>query len=126
MLIPTNKRVYLSIPYTFNPELSFDIANRVAGMLMDLGNVVFSPVSHGHAIAPHIAKHNVVSHDFWMKQDLPMIDWCEVVALVYVGENGKELVEQSKGCTEELELARKQGKPIVIIKATKNNEIESA
>lgn len=119
-ILPMSKKIYLSIPYTYNPEESFEVANKCTALLMKLGNVVFSPISHGHAVAPYLAPHEAHSHSFWMKQDLPMIEFCDELVVIYIGENGRKLVEESKGCKEEVHHARKLNKPIRIMKFEHN------
>lgn len=93
---------YLCIPYSFAPELSFAIANEVAAELMLQGKVVFSPVSHSHHIADYLPKEHRTSHEFWMKQDLPVLRKCDELLVVVIGENGHQLIAESKGCHDEI------------------------
>jgi len=108
-------KIYLAIPYSFNPELSFRIANKVAAGLMADGHLVFSPISHSHPIADHLPEELRTNSNWWMKHDLPMIDWADKVHVVCIGENGSELIEQSKGVCMELIHAKETKKPIHII-----------
>jgi len=105
-------KIYLAIPYTFNAEMSYRIANKVAADLMSKGNAVFSPISHSHVIADHLDPSLRFSQEFWMAQDLPLIDWCDEVHVIVIGEFGDELIEKSKGCQSELKKARELNKPI--------------
>lgn len=105
-------KVYLAIPYSFNPELSYKIANKVAAGLMAEGYVVFSPISHSHPIAAHLAPELRTDHEFWMKQDLPMLEWADELHVI---ELGGKLTEQSRGVNEEMHTAFKLGKPIKYI-----------
>jgi nucleoside 2-deoxyribosyltransferase len=108
-------KIYLAIPYSFNPAYSFRIANKVAAKLMSEGHVVFSPISHSHNIADHLPDKLRTDSKWWMEQDLPMIDWCDEVHAVCIGENGSELIAESKGVVEEIEYANKLRKPVKII-----------
>ena len=100
-----SKKVYLAIPYSWNPEKSFEIANEVAAELMNDGHIVFSPVSHSHPIADYLDEKLRIDHDFWMNQDLPMLKSCHKLCVIVVGENGFDLIDKSSGCKKELEVA---------------------
>ena len=107
-------KVYLAIPYTFNPELSHKIANKVAAELMDKGDVVFSPISHSHCIADHLPDLVRTDADWWMTQDIPFVEWCDKVVIICIGEYGGELIASSKGCQMELQTARNLNKQIEV------------
>jgi nucleoside 2-deoxyribosyltransferase len=109
------KKIYLAIPYTFNPDLSFKIANEVSADLMSAGNVVFSPISHSHHIADFLPVNLKTDSHWWMTQDLPLVEWSDEVHVVCIGEMGSELIEKSKGVSMELQHAKKLGKPIKVI-----------
>ena len=115
-------KIYLAIPYSYNPEKSFSIANEVAAKLMLKGNIVFSPISHSHHIADHLPANIRTDSEWWMHHDLPMIDWANKLVVIVIGEYGHELIEQSKGVQAELEYARLLGKPIEIYDYYKNND----
>lgn len=108
-------KIYLAIPYSFNPAFAFKIANKVAAKLMSEGHTVFSPISHSHNIADYLPDRLRTDSKWWMKQDLPMIDWCDELHVVCIGEYGAELIAESKGVTEEIEYARELKKPIKVI-----------
>ncbi len=105
-------RIYLAIPYTFNPALSHRIANKVCAELMEAGHVVFSPISHSHHIADHLPDIVRTDADWWMTQDLPFVEWAEKLVVVLIGEDGDKLVAASKGVQMEVKHARKNGKQI--------------
>ena len=107
-------KIYLAIPYRWNPEEAFEIANSVASVLMEEGNVVFSPISHSHPIADYMGNHIRFDHDFWMAQDLPMVEWADEVHVVVIGEEGHVLIEESRGVQQEISHAKKLGKPVKI------------
>lgn len=92
---------YLCIPYTWNPEKSFEIANEISAWLMRQGYVVFSPISHSHPISEHL-KEVQLDHDFWMKQDLSLLYVCERCFVTIIGGRGHSLLKESKGCQREL------------------------
>jgi len=106
-------KIYLAIPYTWDALKSFKIANTVAADLMSKGHVVFSPISHSHSIADHLDESLRYDQDFWMAQDLPMIEWCDVVSVVVIGEKGEELISASKGVQSEIAHAKKHFKTVV-------------
>jgi nucleoside 2-deoxyribosyltransferase len=108
-------KIYLAIPYTFNPDLSHQVANKVAARLMKEGHVVFSPISHGHHISDHLPALVRTDADWWMIQDLPFVEWCDELHIVVIGENGTELIEQSKGVQIEFEYAKILKKSIKLI-----------
>lgn len=110
-----SKKIYLAIPYTFNPKLSHKIANEVAAKLMSEGHVVFSPISHSHIIADHLPVELRTDSEWWMQQDLPFVDWCDELHVVIIGEFGHDLIENSKGVRMEWKRAIEKRKPIKLI-----------
>ena len=108
-------KIYLAIPYSYNPSQSFKIANKITAQLMAEKNLVFSPISHSHCIADHLPDELRTDSDWWMQHDLPFIDWADKVYVVCIGEMGADLIEQSKGVQMELAYAKKHNKPIHII-----------
>lgn len=101
--------VYLCVPYSHPDEnvrnMRADIADRLAARLMERGNIVFSPISHSHRIAPNIGNCNQT--DFWIKQDLPFLEIADVVVVAML-----DGWEESKGIKIELEHAKKRGIPV--------------
>jgi hypothetical protein len=104
-----NRLTYLAIPYTWNPDKSFEIVNRVAAEMMTMGFNIFSPISHSHPIAKHLSPEQLTDHDFWMNQDLPILSKCDQMIVVIIGENGVNLIKESKGCTREVNEATSRG-----------------
>ena len=92
-------KIYLAIPYTFNPELSFKIANRMSAELMKKGHVVFSPISHSHPIADFLPDALRTNSNWWMTQDLPFVEWADEILVVVIGDMGGELIEKIERCT---------------------------
>ena len=74
------KRVYLACPYS-HPEKKVrewrvKQADMKAAELMEQGNLVFSPLSHSHPISHH-CEVDPTDHDFWLRQDLWILDICD-------------------------------------------------
>jgi nucleoside 2-deoxyribosyltransferase len=109
------KKIYLAIPYTFNPQKSFDIANEVSAGLMLEGNLVFSPISHSHCIADFLPPAVKTDSHWWMRFDLPMVEWADELHVVMIGENAHELIARSKGVLMEITHAEMRGKTIKYI-----------
>jgi nucleoside 2-deoxyribosyltransferase len=106
------KKIYLAIPYSFDPEKSFRIANEVTADLMSQGNIVFSPISHSHPVAEYLPPSLRTDSMWWMKQDLPMVDWCEHIVVVLIGRDGVSLVHGSSGVQMEISHATVTGKSL--------------
>lgn len=96
---------YLALPYSFNHALSFAIANEVTAELLSQGKVIFSPVSMSHTLADYLPKEQRNSNDFWMGVDLPILRKCDELLVVVIGDNGHELIKESKGCRDEIKEA---------------------
>lgn len=103
---------YLAIPYTWNPEKSFEIANKVAARLIIDGHVVFSPISHSHPIAVQMTPSAKTDYNLWMQQDLPVLSKCSEMVLVHIGEHGYKLIAESRGCQSEINFAISNKIPI--------------
>lgn len=108
-----NKKIYLAIPYS-DPdpkvrEARFLLSNRIAARIMDLGYVVFSPISHSHLIELQSSK--VKSWEWWQKQDKAFLDWCDELWIIKLFDYWKK----STGVQGEIEEIKKQNKPIIFI-----------
>ena len=105
--------IYLCNPYCHpDPkvkEYRFKMANVMAAYLMTQGHTVFSPISHSVPINRHLPD-SCDTHEFWMKQDLPLVEWCDEVYI-----NALDGWTESKGVGIEYEYAKKLGKPIKTI-----------
>lgn len=104
-------KIYLAIPYSFDPQRSFEIANKVASDLMSKGNVVISPISHSHPIADYLPDELRTDSEWWMKQDLPLLEFADEIHVICINDEETK----SKGIQLELEHARKLNKPIKFI-----------
>lgn len=103
--------VYLATPYSHVHKKvrvsRFHTANQVAAWIMQQGHTVFSPISHSHPIAEHLPNELLLDHDFWMRQDLPLLAAADEL-WVYP----HDAAEASLGVAREVEEAQKIGKPI--------------
>jgi len=116
-------RIYLATPYSVGgintsdiKQFNFEHVSKVAGKLMDMGYVVYSPVSQNHPISIY---GNLKDRDldFWLIQDLPFIEFCDVLCILMLpGWN------ISPGVKKEIEYATELGKDIYYINY-KNNEL---
>lgn len=109
--------VYLAAPYSTGIPLgvpphqavidrNLDI-NRAAAKLMHAGLVVYSPVTHGCAIEPHLPFSTAKSHTFWMEQCQPLVKRAQrLVVLMLPGWS------ESTGVRMETEWAKEAGIPI--------------
>ena len=101
--------IYLACPYTHcDPSVRQQRAEqvtRLAARLIAEGAIVYSPVSHSHAIT--VVGRLPVDWDFWARQSLAMLAVCDRV-LVYCLEG----FERSVGVQAEIEAARAAGKPV--------------
>lgn len=98
--------IYLAIPYTGEEDAAYRFANRYAGMLMQEGHLVFSPISMCHSIA-QVAKLPT-DFEYWRRFNIHMLDLCDVL-VVLMFDGWKESV----GVTAEIEYATKIGMPIL-------------
>src|SRR5687768_4118065 len=100
---------YLAAPYS-HPDRKvrkkrFVAACRAADALMREGLVVFSPLSHSHPIEVYREDGKIDGFDYWMAQDLPWLDRCDVL-VSYTTEGW----DSSKGMAAEFERASNLGK----------------
>lgn len=103
---------YIAIPYTWNPQKSFEIANAVTRYLLEKGFPCFSPISHGHPV--NEIKGNPINHETWLTVDTLILRNCKTMILIDYGRNGDQLITDSKGC--QLEIAFCWQNQISIIK----------
>jgi len=103
------KKIYLAHPYSSSDpairEQRFESANREAAKFIDDGHIVFSPISHSHNIS--VYGQNANDSEFWVRQDLTFIDWCDEVVVVCAPGWA-----HSKGIMAEVEYAGLRGKPV--------------
>ena len=110
-------KIYLAIPYTGNENQSFKVANLVAGVLMQQGHIVFSPISHTHPIA--IECDLPKGWEYWKAFDESFISFCDEIHIIKLTG-----YEKSKGVNGEIEIAKRIGKPIKYIEYNNKIRIE--
>jgi hypothetical protein len=101
--------VYLASPYTHKDPavrlMRYQAAVKKAAQLMRDGEVVFCPIAHSHDIG--IALGMPTDHEFWMKQDMPLLaNAAKVVVLRIEGWS------TSSGVNEEIKYAEQHGIPV--------------
>lgn len=110
--------IYLSIPYTFNGELSFSIVNKIAAMLIDNGLIIYSPISHSHPISEYIIERRYDA-ELWLNLQLFTLERCDKLLLIkiegYTSKSGIQLLEESFGCQAEITKAKELNIPIEYI-----------
>ena len=116
-------KIYLAVPYSFNPDFSKRIADKVAAQLMLEGKVLFSPISHSHELAKHMPEHFRTDSEWWMQHCLPWVDACDQLWVISIGEKGADLIEQSSGCIQELQRAMRKGKPVKQVEVNEHGDI---
>ncbi len=106
--------IYLASPYSAptkrERQRRFKKVVKKAGKLMEQGHAVFCPIAHSHDIG--LALERPQDHEFWMKQDLPLLA-CASALWVYKMTGWKE----SRGVTAEIEFAKEHGIPIRYLEA---------
>lgn len=102
--------IYLASPYTGTEKEQhkrFIAACKCAARLMEQGEVVYSPIVHGHTVAKHMSDK---PHDFWMKQCYPMLERASLMCVLQI-----DGWAQSKGVSMEIEFANKLNIPVVFL-----------
>lgn len=108
----SNIRVYMACPYTHKDPIiesgRYAQANKAAAYLMDLGYIVFSPITHSHPVDQHV--RGTRDHMFWLGQDKHFIDWADKMIILTL-----EGWDTSFGVTWERGFAEAQNKEIVLL-----------
>ena len=101
---------YLAAPYS-HPDTRvrwerYRQINQAAAFLMQRGQLVYSPISHSHAIA---VEHNLpTGWDYWERLDRAMLAACGSLTLLKI-----DGWDQSVGVRHELEIAEELGLVVV-------------
>lgn len=105
-------KIYLAAPYTHRyPEIvenRVKLINKVAALLMQRNCIVYSPISHCHAIA----KENNLPTDaeYWERQNKSFIQWCDQLVILQL--HGWA---ESKGIAQEILMAKEYKKQVTHI-----------
>lgn len=102
--------IYLAIPYTGMEEKSFEVSCKITADLIRAGNCVYSPIVHSHTLVVKTGKLPQNSLDFWLKQDLIMLEKCDIMFVVQL-----DRWENSRGVQVEIEFAEDHNIPIVYL-----------
>lgn len=97
--------IYLAVPYTGMEAQSFAAVNRYAGMLMQEGHHVFSPISMCHPM--RLVCDLPGTFDYWQSFDTTVIGWCNALVVLMLRGWTK-----STGVREEVKIAQAKGIPI--------------
>lgn len=115
--------IYLACPYTSPDEAVRNerqaLATKVAAYLMQQGNVVFSPITHGHAVAAHLPAELTNDGEFWMVQCLPVLERCSVLVILPLPG-----WEKSKGIAQEVRFALERGMDIAMLQNKSGQDYE--
>ena len=102
---------YLACPYThknlYVRNTRFTTANQVAAILMQRGEIIFSPLSHSVPIDNWVDNGD---HDFWLRQDREFLNVCDEL-LVLTLDGWKS----SFGVRWEIKYMTSKGKPVTYI-----------
>jgi Domain of unknown function (DUF1937) len=104
--------IYLAVPYSHADaavrQQRFNAACCAAAALIRQGKVVFSPVSHGHAICGYDVPSDWT---FWQRLDRHFLDMCDEVVVVML-----DGWLESVGVQAEIAIARELDKPITFLR----------
>lgn len=104
------RKIYLACPYStripFLKWWRFRQVNKKAGQLMEMGFIVFSPISHSHPIASQCGLPK--DFEYWKKFDESFIKWADEVWILTLWGWRK-----SKGIKQEIAEAEQLGKEVV-------------
>lgn len=100
---------YLATPYSHRDapvrEQRYRAACAIAAVMTARGDLVYSPVAHGHGIAR--SGRLPVSWEFWQRLDLRMLRACDSLTVACVAG-----WEDSHGVQSEIAAAREMGLPV--------------
>lgn len=115
--------IYLACPYTSPDEAVRNerqaLATKMAAYLMQQGNVVFSPITHGHAVAAHLPAELTNDGEFWMAQCLPVLERCSVLVILPLPG-----WEKSIGIAKEVRFALERGMDITMLQNKPGRDCE--
>lgn len=111
---PKPSLIYLASPY-YHPRREimyqrFRAVSYMAGELMKAGNTVFCPIAHSHPIDTTAFREDPQSHEFWMAQDLPLLEMCDMLVVARLPG-----WHRSRGVAEEISFAADNGTPYIFM-----------
>lgn len=110
-------KIYLAGPYSHpDPavrEERYRALSRAAADLIAMGHIVYSPISHSHAILACAPEHKLpTSWEYWREADSAFIKWADEVCIVPLPG-----WRESVGVKAEIDLALQLKKDIVLFSA---------
>ena len=114
----SNGYVYLRQPYSHPDavvrEYRFEASCIKTASLMRQGYTVFSPIAHSHPVAAYLPEDLLMSHEFWMKQDLPILEHADkLIVLVLDGwresQGLRREIQYAWNCDMDIELHNMDG-----------------
>ncbi len=103
---------YLASPYSHpDPAIRegrYRAACAVAAILSARGDLVFSPVAHGHGIG--LSGRLPVAWEYWQRLDLRMLASCDSLTVLCVAG-----WRESVGVAAEIAFARELGLPVLLV-----------
>lgn len=111
-VLGVTRMIYLASPFWHESEevrlLRVNLVRKAAAELMEKGYVVYSPIAHCIDISKHLYSANRHSHEFWMKQDLPILQRCDALWVLML-----DGWRQSRGLQAEIHFATDRSIPTV-------------
>lgn len=110
------KMIYLACPYTHESGSvranRKGLADRYAAKLAihEKGGAIFSPITHGTRLEPHLPPRIAKDHSFWMDQCYPLLRKADALYLLPL-----QGWRESKGVNMELKFAAEARIPIHIV-----------
>ena len=102
-------KIYLAAPYTSKKPQLVDLRvkaiNKTAALFMRQKHLVYSPISHCHAIA--IDNDLPTDAEYWRIQNESFIDWCEIITILTLPS-----WQNSLGVKAEIAYGKKKNKKI--------------
>lgn len=103
--------IYLASPYWSDSELvrirRVSQTRKAAAVLLQAGYPVYSPICHNYEVSKEMPLETRISHDFWMKIDLPILEKCDALWILSLDD-----WEESKGVAREISFAVKNKIPL--------------
>jgi len=104
--------IYLACPYSHeNKEVSlarFRAVSKVAGQLIQAGNILYSPISHTHPIAIEASMRT--GYAAWEEVDKFYLERCDMLIVLML--HGWQF---SGGVAKEIEFVNDLGKPVLYL-----------
>lgn len=94
------------------------VADAYAAKLMEQGEIIFSPITHGHRIEPHMSRKG--SQEFWMRQCIAMLKKSNHAYLL-----PQAGWQESAGVQQELAFCKAAGIPVTVIQCLEDKSLQT-